>query len=345
MNVNTISTSSINAQIAKGTFRPHTALSNMGLNFFLNSQDYFARSIFPICRVRRSADNYHRFGLEDLLRSGWAAKPALGKVMPTVFGEDTDTYAVKVYQMIMGIDEIDETDISRREGPSYANDTRQINTKIIAEHANILQDEMFANSFFRAGVWSNEVTGVDGTTPNADETIKWTNDNSDPVQYVSELKLDMKRKTGREPNRMALGAEVFTALRKHPAILERVKYGGSTPNPAKVTKNVLAQLFEMDDLSVMMSIHNQAKVGKDADMKFIADPTAMLLAYATSTPSIKEPSAGYIFQWDMLGDGQIMPIFHYPGEGGTHSEYVEGLMAFQMKKTADDLAVFVKDLV
>ena len=47
----------------------------------------------------------------------------------------------------------------------------------------------------------------------------------------------------------------------------------------------------------------------------------------------------------MLGDGQMMPIFHYPGENGTHSEYVEGLMAYDMKKTADDLAFFCKDVV
>lgn len=343
--MNIIPTSRINAQIAKGAFRPHTALSNMALNYFQSASDYFARSIFPICRVRQSADNYYKFTLEDLLRSGWQAKPAYGKVMPTVIGEQTDTYAVKVYQMIMGIDEIRETDVERRQGPAFATNTRQMQTKTLAEQANIFQDEMFANAFFRTGVWANELTGVDDTNPGSGQTIKWTNHNSDPVQFVADQKLEMKRKTGKEPNRMALGAETFLALCKHPAILERVKYGGTSANPAQVTKNVLSQLFGMKELSVMMSIHNQAKQGKDADMDFIADPTAMLLAYATDTPSVQEPSAGYIFQWDMLGDGQIMPIFHYPGENGTHSEYIEGLMAFQMKKTADDLALFVKDLV
>lgn len=343
--MNTIPTSKINAQIAKGTFRPHTALTNMALNYFQSASNYFARSIFPICRVRQSADNYYKFSLEDLLRSGWQAKPAYGKVMPTVYGEETDTYAVKVYQMIMGLDEIRETDISRRQGPSYANNTRQMQTKVLAEQASIFQDEMFANSFFSAGVWANELEGVDSTTPADKQFIKWSNENSDPIQFIAEQKLEMQEKTGRTPNRLAIGANVFAALRKHPLILERVKYGGSTANPASVTKNVLAQLFEMENLSVMMSIHNKAKQGKDADMSFIADPDAMLLAYATNTPSISEPSAGYIFQWDMLGDGQIMPIFHYPGESGTHSEYIEGLMAFQMKKTADDLAVFCKGVV
>ena len=74
-------------------------------------------------------------------------------------------------------------------------------------------------------------------------------------------------------------------------------------------------------------------------------PQAAILAYATDTPAIDEPSAGYIFTWDMLGDGQYMPTLQYPGENGTHSEFIEGLFAADMKKTADDLAIFLKDCV
>lgn len=52
----------------------------------------------------------------------------------------------------------------------------------------------------------------------------------------------------------------------------------------------------------------------------IGDPDAFLLAYATNAPSIDEPSAGYIFTWDMLGNGQMLPILNYLGENGTHTE-------------------------
>ena len=110
-----ITPAQINAQIAKGAFRPHTMLSHMALNYFQSFNNYFARGIFPIVRVRMSADNYVRWSLEDLLRNNWQMKPAYGKVTPTVIGEDSDTYAVKVYQDIRGIDEIRETDISRRQ--------------------------------------------------------------------------------------------------------------------------------------------------------------------------------------------------------------------------------------
>ena len=339
-----ITPASINAQIAKGNFHPHTALSNMAMAYYQNAANYFARAIFPVCRVSQSSDNYYIFNKEDLLRDGWQRKPAYGKVMPVVVSEHTDTYNCRVDQMIMGIDEIRQTDLQRRQGPALK-DPRQQRTKTIAEQSNIHQDRMFANGFFRSGVWGNEWTGG-AANSEADKTfIKFSDDNSEPIQFIADQKLMMHEQTGRTPNKLAIGANVFNALRKHPAILDRVKYGGTTANPANVTKNVLAQLFEVDELVVLMSIHNQARMGAEADMAFIGDPNALLLAYATDNPSPEEPSAGYIFTWDMLGDGQMLPIFHYPGEAGTHTEYIEGLMAYDMKKTADDLAVFCKDVV
>ena len=340
-----ITTKTIQAQIAKGAFKPHTALTNIALAYYQNASNYFAKALFPVCRVPQSSDNYYVFNKEDLLRDGWDRKPAYGQTSPVPVSEHTETYACKVDQMIMGIDQIRQTDLERRQGPALARDPRQQRARTIAEQANIHQDKLFAKSFFHAGVWDNELTGVDSTTPGEKEFIKFTNANSDPIKFIADLKLSMQRETGRTPNKMGIGANVFNALRHHPAILERVKYGGATANPAQVTKNVLAQLFELDEIVVMLSIHNSAKMGADAEMEFIGDPDALLLVYAPDAPSVDEPSAGYIFAWDMLGDGNILPISHYDGAPGTHSEYIEGLMAYDMKKTADDLAIFCKGCV
>lgn len=345
MTTNILTPAQVQSRIAKGRFRNHAVLSNMALSFFQTANNYFARSIFPICPVKLSAGSYYVFELEDLLRDGWAPKPAYGKVMPTAIGEHTETYKVDVFQMIMGIDEIRETDVERRDGPAFANDTRMKQTKVIAEQANIHLDKAFANSFFNENAWKDVRTGIDATNPTDQQFIKFSNDNSDPVDYIAGLKQEMLEKTGREPNRLAIGPNVYRALRKHPGLLDRVKYTGSTTNPAQVNMKVLCELFELDKISVMKSIHNAAKQGKEADIGLIADPNAMLLAYAPDRPSVQEPSAGYILTWDMLGNGQTMPIFNYDGEGGTHSEYVEGLMSYAMHKTCDDLAIFLKDVV
>ena len=334
----------IQSAIAKGAYMPHTMLTNLALAYYQNAANYFARAIFPVCRVRQSSDNYYIFNKEDLLRDGWQRKPEYGTVNPAVLSESMATYACHVDQMRMHISDIRMTDLQRRQGSSTM-DVRKQRTKFMAESANIHQDRQFASSFFRSGVWGNEWTGA-AANSEADKTfIKFSDDNSDPISFVADRKQEMLQQTGREPNRLAFGVNAFKALTQHPLILDRVRYGGTTANPAQVTANVLAQLFGIEKLVVLKSIHNQAALGKDADMQFIGDPNGMLLAYATSAPSIDEPSAGYIFTWDMLGDGQMMPIFTYPGERGTHTEWVEGLMAYDMKKTADDLAVYCADVV
>nr|DAF90093.1 MAG TPA: Major capsid protein [Siphoviridae sp. ctu061] len=82
----------IAAEIAKGAFRPHTALTNMALAYYQNPANYFAKSLFPVCPVDLSSDNYYIFDKDDLLRDSWQRKPAYGKVAPAVVSEHTDTY-------------------------------------------------------------------------------------------------------------------------------------------------------------------------------------------------------------------------------------------------------------
>ena len=171
--------------IAKGIFRPHTALTQMALAYFQNAENYFAKAIFPICRVDLSSDIYYRFSKEDLLRDNWQRKPEYGQVMPAVVSEDTDTYHCQVDQMIMGISKIRQTDLTRRQGPALARDPRMQRTKTIAEQANIHMDRLFANAYFKSGVWGNEFVGVDSTTPSGNQTIKFSNDNSNTNNSAS----------------------------------------------------------------------------------------------------------------------------------------------------------------
>ena len=278
---------SIQADIAKGAFRPHTALSNMALAYFQSDAKAFAKTIFPICPVTLSSDNYYVFDKEDLLRDNWQRKPAYGKVDPAVLSEHTESYACVVDQMIMGIDRIRQTDLTRRQGPGAA-DPRMQRARTMAGQANIHQDVLFSKAFFRPGVWGHEETGVDSTIPTSGQFIKFSNGNSDPVALVDDRKTVMEQSTGRTPNRMAIGVNVFNTLKKHPAILERVKYGGTTANPATITENVLSQLFGIERLTVQRSVMNRAKLGQKADMRYIGDPNGFLLAYATDTPSIDD---------------------------------------------------------
>lgn len=127
------------------------------------------------------------------------------------------------------------------------------------------------------------------------------NGNSDPIAFFQNKMTEINEETGRTPNRLGLGVNVYNALKEHPAILERVKYGGSTPNPAKVNLNVLAQLFEIDRIVLDRTVQNKAGLGQNADMGYIGDPNSFLLAYATDTPSISFNERPCLHPYDCAG--------------------------------------------
>ena len=336
------STAALEARIRKG-WKPNRYLTNMSMAFFADPSDYVATSIFPICPVDFSTGYYYIFEKSDLARDNVQRKPEFGKVTPAKMGHTDETYKCKVDQIIVGIDQIGAVNYQRAGVPASI-DPRRSKVRFVAEQQLLHLDIMFANKFFKAGAWSNDWTGVT-STPGSKQFYKFNDSNFDPVNFFDDLQEDILLSGRRKPNKLVLGYESYVALKNHPDIIERVKYTGSTANPARVNEQVLAQLFGLDEVKVLRATYNKAAEGQAGDMDFICDKAGALLCYATPSPAIDEPSAGYIFTWDMLANGNFVAMDQFEGEPGTHSEFVEGLVSTDMKKTSDDLAVYLKQCV
>lgn len=332
----------IQARIMKG-WKPNRYLSNMSMAYFANPGDWVATKLFPICPVSLTTSFYYTFAKGDLARDNVQRKPAYGKANPAVMGHTDNTYKCEVDQIIVGIDQIGTLDFQRSNSPASI-DPRRSKVRFTAEQMNLHLDVQFAKNFFHEGVWENEFEGVDGS-PSGNQFLNFNDANFDPVHFFNARRREIKLSGRREPNKLALGYDAYIALTEHPDILERVKYTGSTANPAIVTRQVLAQILQIDEVTVLESTYNVAEPGQPDDMQFICDSKGALLCYATPTPAIDEPSAGYIFTWDMLGNGNWMATDQFEGEGGTHTEFIEGLMSTDMRKTADDLACYMKNCV
>jgi len=336
-----MSNGDIQAKIAKG-WKPNKYLSNMSMAYFSKPTDYVATRIMPICPVAQSTGLFYTFSKEDLARDNVRRKPASGKVDPAVMGHTENSFNCKVDQIIVGIDQIGTLNYQRANAPV---DPRRNKIRFITEQMNIHLDRMFAESYFKSGIWTNQLSGITGSTPGANQFYKFSDANFDPVNFFNQQKRNIRLTGRRTPNKLALGYDAYLALTEHPDVLERVKYTGSTANPAVVTKQVLAQLFGLEEVVVLESTFNNAELGQGENMEFICDSKGALLCYTTNTPAVDEPSAGYIFTWDMLGNGSWIATDQFEGEGGTHTEFIEGLMSSDMRKTADDLACFMADCV
>ncbi len=130
---------------------------------------------------------------------------------------------------------------------------------------------------------------------------------------------------------------MLNVLRNHADILERIKY----TQRGIVTADLLAALFGVKRVNVAWATQNTEAEGVAATMSFIA-PKAALLTYSPSSPSLMEPSAGYIFSWTgLLGSGaqtgtrisnMRMPL--------RKANRLEAEMSYDMQVVAADCGVY-----
>ncbi|MCL1832857.1 MAG: hypothetical protein FWG45_08155 [Oscillospiraceae bacterium] len=340
---NRLSAEQAAASIKKGVFKPNIYLTNLALAYFQSAAGFISRRLFPVVPVPLSMAYFFEFDKGDLTRLMVAKKPEFGHVTPAVFGKRDHSYKCQVDQIITGIDSISSLDFQRINAPGVI-DPRRAKARFVAEQMNLYLDDMWAQKYFNAASWSQVFTGT-GTTPTGNQFWFFDNDNCDPVKFFNGLFTLMRQFGLRKPNKLGLGLNAFGALQNNPAILERIKYQGSEANPATVTANVLAQLFGLDEVVVAETVKNEAKIGEEDDLQFICDPNSCLLCFTTNAPAIDEPSAGYTFAWDMLGNGQYMAMQQYLGEPATHTEFVEGLLATDRQICAPDLGIFLQNAV
>ena len=335
-------TSGIALSIAKG-WKPNMYLSNVAMAAFQEPSLYVAPDIFPICPVQQSSGLYYIFNKAELAKDQVGRKPAFGKVSPAVFSHKEDSYKCEVDQIIIGVDNIAALNYQRSGAPATI-DPRRAKARLCAEQQKLHLDVVFASKFFNSSVWTNVKTGV-SSSPSSNQFLYFSDANCDIIGLFDDYKRDILLAGRRLPNRLTLGYDAFVAMKNHPQFLERVKGSGSTPNPALVNEQVIAIVLGIETVKVLYSTNNSANLGQAANMTFTFNSKDALLTYAPANPSLEEPSAGYIFTWDMLGTGAWMATDTFEGDGGEHAEFVEGLMSTDMKKTCDDLAIYLSGCV
>lgn len=119
-------------------------------------------------------------------------------------------------------------------------------------------------------------------------TSQWSDPASTPSADIETAKEAVRAKIGRRPNTVILGPKVFTKLKTHPAIIDRIKYTGRDV----VTVDLLAALWEVRTVRVGDAVYENA-AGALADVwgKFV------VVAY-TETASLSDmglPSYGYTY--------------------------------------------------
>jgi len=303
-------------------------LTNISVALLNDAQDFVADKVFPIVPVSKQSDLYYVYEKDAFMRSD-AQKRAPGRESAgTGYELSTDSYRADVYAVHKDISD------QERANSDEPLDADRDATEFLTHQMLIRREKQFVNDYFTTSIWNGSTTGTD-VTPGT----LWDASGSDPIVDVAAEIIAIKQKTGRRPNTLVVSEPVHMALKNNEAILDRISGGALPGRAAFVTRELLAQAFEVDNYVVASAVENTAAEGATFSGSHIFGKNA-LLCYSEQNPGLRKPSAGYIFTWTgLLGGAAGIQISRFRMEH-LKSDRVEAEMAWDMKVVSAELGAF-----
>lgn len=301
------------------------ALTNISTAFVQSRSNFIASRVFPTVPVSKQTDKYFTFDQNDWFRDEAQVRPPATESAGGGFNIGTDSYSCAVYAFHKDLD--DQT-LSNADAPLNLESAA---AEFVAQRMLLKHEIEWAATYFTTGVW-----GTDNTSATDWDTYA----TSTPLTDVETARRTILSTTGFEPNTMVVGYDVFSALKNHPDIVDRI----SPTSPEVITETVMARLFEVDNFFVTRAVKATNTEGATDAYSFVQGDNA-LLCYAPSSPSLMTPSAGYTFAWSGVSDGMganvgtsriLMPELR--------STRIESQMAWDSKLVSSSLGYFFSDL-
>lgn len=181
--------------------------------------------------------------------------------------------------------------------------------RFLGEQALIDIEISFRDTFMPDNVttWANNVAGAASRSASFDPTSGtagnrnvafWSSSAGTPIDDIITLTSLIGGRTGRRPNVLVLGRQVWDAIHRNTQVIDVLKYG-QTSGPVKATTENLAYLMELEEIIVSDAVVNTADEGATATNEYIIGKHALLM-YRAANPdaSAMDGSAGYTFMPD-----------------------------------------------
>jgi len=175
-------------------------------------------------------------------------------------------------------------------------------TLLVTQLQMIRRERAFAADFMAGSVWG---TTVQGTV----NFVKWSDyGGSDPLTDLRNALRTVQLNTGRRPNKIVMGQIVWDRLVDHPDLIDRIKGGATSQNPAIAQPQLLAALLNLDEVLIGQASYDSAVEGGTFSGAMILDDDLLML-YTPRNPGLLIPAAGYTFVWESMVNGRQAPQF------------------------------------
>lgn len=310
-------------------------LTNISIAYIQDTADFIADTMFPNVPVDKRSDKYFVYDKNDWFRDEAERRADASETTGGGYNLSDDDYSCEVwgYHKDIGAQAASNED--------EVLDAYQDATEFVTHKLLIRRERLFMDEYFTATPWDNDETGgADGGSP---DFVHWDDyDNSTPIDDVAGWKRAQKKSTGFMPNTLAIGGEVWDSIRRHPDIIELIKYTQSAIN---LSAELVAGAFDVERLIIAEGVYATNEEGDTEAYDQILGKKG-LLAYVNPSPGKRKPSAGYIFPWRGYGGNNAYGVtigrLDVPLKKATR---IEGEMAFDMKVVGSDLGTYLADMI
>ena len=245
---------------------------------------FVADRVFPDIPVNKRSDLIAEIRKEDFFRDQAVIRSPGDKVPATGFGTKKDkTYFCLNFASAVLVDP--ET----RNNQDNPFDVDRIATMLVSERIRLRKEKLFANKFFKTGVWATNEDFTDA------ELSQWSQfATANPVDDIERNSLAIESVTARIPSDLTIGREVWSKLKMNPLLMEKIKF----TQRAVLTKDLVASLLELASINIGRAIEvTSAEDAAATTFQFLFGKHA-LLTHTPAEPGILVPMPGATFVWN-----------------------------------------------
>lgn len=300
-------------------------LTNFSTAYVQDQTAFIASKVFPNVPVTNKSDSYYIYTKADWFRDEAQIRPPATESAGSGYNLSTTTYNCDVYALHKDIpDQVTANEDAILNGEQDA-------SVFLTERMLLKHEVEWASTFFTTSVWGTDVT----------PTLWSSYATSTPMTDVQTGRTTILKNTGKKPNTMVVGYDVYSALLNHPDILARI----SGVSADVITTDVMARYFQVDRFFVCEAVKNAGNEGETDSYGFVQGKHA-LLCYVAPTVGPRTATAGVTFSWDGVSDGTGGNVgiarFEMPLKRATR---IESQMAWDSKVIGADLGYFFASVV
>lgn len=312
-------------------------LTNMSIEFAQSQDRFVAGNIFPVVGVNNASDEILVYKRGAMWRDNVEERPLGGAPVEVDYATDSTTYTCKEYAIAHSVDDRIRANVDQ----PIELDRQAV--KLITQQHLIRKDRLWVQNFYKTGVWSRNLAGVDAT-PGTNQFLKFTQSGADPISFIDSLKDTMDEATGYMPNTIVMSPDVYTKLKNHPSLISLIQY----TQRGVITLDLMAALFGVDKIVTPRAIYNNAAEGLTDSFQYIVPKGCMLLAYVEKNVGLNMPTAGVTLSWNGLmpgfaqGSGAIISRFR---RDEAYSDAFHARVAWGMELISPDLGIFLSSCI